>query len=223
MAIEQVLTSVLTDPQVLIAWAVLVVSSLAVLGYDLYANNRAIAPLMKFVWVLTVLYSGPIGLAIYAYSGRRQISQDSFWRKGFRSVAHCYSGCGAGEVLGVTVAAGILTLSQNPVIVITFTFAYIFGYAMTVGPLVQEGVGLKEALYDGFLSETPSITVMEVVAIGTDVWLAGDAHMGDVLFWSALIFSLTLGLVAAYPVNLFLIDRGVKEGMQNPADIDPVV
>ncbi|MFB6133526.1 MAG: DUF4396 domain-containing protein [Halanaeroarchaeum sp.] len=223
MAIEQTLESILTNPLVLGAWSVLVAISLAVLLYDLSANNRAIAPLMKFVWVLTVLYSGPIGLAIYAYSGRRQIAHDSFWRQGFRSVAHCYSGCGAGEVVGITLAAGVLALTQNPVIIITFTFAYVFGYAMTVGPLMQEGVGVREALLDAFWSETPSITVMEIVAIGTDVWLAGEAHMGDVLFWSGLIFSLSLGLAAAYPVNLYLIHRGVKEGMQNPADLDPVV
>lgn len=223
MALEQALQSALTNPQVLMAWTVLVALSLAILGYDLYTNNRAIAPLMKVVWGLTVLYSGPLGLAVYAYSGRRQIAHDSIWRKGFRSVAHCYSGCGAGEVVGITVAAGILALSQNPVIVITFTCAYIFGYAMTVGPLMQEGVGLHEALLDAFWSETPSITVMEVVAIGTDIWLAGEAHVGQVLFWSGLIFSLSLGLVAAYPVNLYLIHRGVKEGMQNPARLDPVV
>ncbi|MFB6109689.1 MAG: DUF4396 domain-containing protein [Halodesulfurarchaeum sp.] len=223
MAIEPALESVLTSPLVLGIWSVLVVSSLAVLGYDLSVNNRAIAPLMKFVWGLTVLYSGPIGLAVYAYSGRRQIARDSLWRRGFRSVAHCYSGCGAGEVVGITVAAGILALSQTPVVLITFTFAYIFGYAMTVGPLMQEGTGLSEALRDAFWSETPSITVMEIVAISTDIWLAGEALMGEVLFWSSLIFSLSLGLIAAYPVNLYLVHRGVKEGMQNPAELEPVV
>ncbi|MFB6095288.1 MAG: DUF4396 domain-containing protein, partial [Halodesulfurarchaeum sp.] len=100
---------------------------------------------------------------------------------------------------------------------------YLFGYALTVGPLMQEGVGLREAVRDALYSETPSITVMEIVAIGTDVWLAADAHMGQVLFWSSLVFSLSLGFVAAYPVNLWLISRGVKAGMQNPAELDPQV
>lgn len=43
--------------------------------------------------------------------------------------------------------------------------------------------------------------------------------MGDTLFWSALVFSLSLGLLVAYPVNLVLIRRGVKEGMMNPAEM----
>ncbi|MFB6070602.1 MAG: DUF4396 domain-containing protein [Halanaeroarchaeum sp.] len=223
MPLEATLRSLLTDPRVLLAWGILVALSVPTVLWDLYRNNRAVAPLMKFVWVLTVLYSGPLGLLAYWYSGRRQIGDDSLWRKGFRSVSHCYSGCGAGEVLGITVAAGILALDTGPVVVVTFTFAYVFGYALTVGPLLQEGVGLAEALRDAFYSETPSITVMEVVAIGTDVWLAAEAHMGEVLFWSSLIFSLSLGFVAAYPVNLYLIHRGVKEGMQDPSDLDPVV
>lgn len=31
------------------------------------------------------------------------LSHDSLWRRSFRSVAHCYSGCGAGEVYPLNV------------------------------------------------------------------------------------------------------------------------
>jgi hypothetical protein len=37
-----------------------------------------------------------------------------------------------------------------------------------------------------------------------------------VLFWTALLLSLTAGLLAAYPVNALLIRFGIKEGMMNP-------
>lgn len=171
---------------------------------------------MKFVWGLTVLYSGPLGLAVYWYAGRAQIPHDSLWRKGFRSVSHCYSGCGAGEVIGVILAAGILSLESTAVIAITFACAYVLGYALTVGPLVQGGVGIGEAMKDALYSETPSITIMEIAAIGTDIWLAGEAHITDVLFWSGLIFSLSIGFLIAYPVNVWLVNHSVKEGMQNP-------
>jgi hypothetical protein len=56
-------------------------------------NNHQIGSIMKLVWFMIVLYSGLLGLMIYFNSGRRQISRDSLWRKGFLSVAHCYSGC----------------------------------------------------------------------------------------------------------------------------------
>ena len=61
---------------VLGVWSVLVALSLGVLVRDLRANNEALGSLMKYVWGFTVLYSGPIGLAVYWYSGRTQISQN---------------------------------------------------------------------------------------------------------------------------------------------------
>lgn len=216
MSLQQTLQNVLTNPTFLATWIAFVLASEAVLLWDLWTNNGEMKSLMKLVWVLTVLYSGPLGLAIYWYSGRQQIAHDSFWRKGFRSVAHCYSGCGAGEVTGLVLTVGILALANFYVIAITFGFAYLFGYLMTVGPLVQEGVSWGQAIKDALYSETASITVMEIVAISVDIWLAGEATMGDVLFWSSLFFSLSLGLIAAYPVNLVLIYYSVKEGMMNP-------
>ncbi|WP_435180387.1 DUF4396 domain-containing protein [Halorussus sp. AFM4] len=219
MGIEQALENVLTNPTYLAAWGVVVAASLAVLVWDLWANNSELKGLMKFVWGFTVLYSGPLGLVGYWFSGRTQIDHDSFWRKGFRSVSHCYSGCGTGEVLGVSMAVGLFAFKTTGTVILTFALAYLFGYALTVGPLLQEGVGLREALWDAFYSETASITVMEIVAISTDIWLAGEAALGDVLFWTSLVFSLTMGLLAAYPVNLLLIRFGVKEGMMNPAEM----
>ena len=217
MAIKQALQNVLTNPTFLAAWGVVVAASLAVLVWDLRTNNSELKSLMKFVWGFTVLYSGPLGLAGYWWSGRTQIDHDSLWRKGFRSVSHCYSGCGSGEVLGVSIAVGLLAFKTTGTVVLTFALAYLFGYALTVGPLLQEGVGLGEALKDAFYSETASITVMEVVAISIDIWLAGEAGIGEVLFWTSLVFSLSMGLLAAYPVNIALIYLGVKEGMMNPA------
>ncbi len=42
------------------------------------------------------------------------------------------------------------------------------------------------------------------------------ARIGGPVFWGALIISLSMGLLAAYPVNVLLIRFGVKEGMHNP-------
>jgi hypothetical protein len=210
--------AVLSDPRVLSVWALLVGISLAVLVRDLRAGNPGLAPLMKAVWLLTVLYSGPLGLAGYYYSGRRQISRDTLWRRGFRSVAHCYSGCGAGEVAGVMIAAGLLGVTGWGMAALTFVLAYAAGFAMTAGPLAQEGMPWGQALWDAFYSETASITVMEVTAIGVDMAIAGSAGIGEPLFWSSLVVSLSAGLAAAYPVNVLLIRMGVKSGMHDPRE-----
>ncbi|WP_440991767.1 DUF4396 domain-containing protein [Haloarchaeobius baliensis] len=218
--VRHVMRPLLSDPLVMGIWAVLVVVSVGVLLWDIRERNQALPSLMKGVWTLVVLYSGPFGLGVYAYAGRTQISDDTLWRRGLRSTAHCYSGCGAGEVVGFVTLAGLLALESSLVITAgTFTLAYLFGYALTVGPLMQEGVGFGEAMLDALYSETPSITVMEITAIGTDLLLAGGAHIGDLLFWGALVFSLSIGFLAAFPVNAVLVHLGVKEGMKNPAEM----
>jgi hypothetical protein len=192
------------------------VLGVATLIRDLKTNNPQIAGIMQAVWVLTVLYSGLLGLAVYYYSGRKQIADDSIWRRGFRSVAHCYSGCGAGEIAGITLASAIALTATAGVVALTFSFAYLAGLALTIGPLMSDGMPLGQATKDAIYSESASIVVMEAVAITVDLTLAGEATMADVRFWSSLYLSLAAGLLAAYPVNVFLIDWGVKEGMHDP-------
>lgn len=212
------LNSLLSNGVVLSVWAAMVILSLLALIRDLRTHNPQVMSLMKAVWFMTVLYSGPVGYWLYFISGRKQISNNSLWRKAVRSVAHCYSGCGAGELIGVLIAAGMLSLGNTAVAVITFVLAYIFGYGMTLGPLLQDGVPLKRALIDTFYSDTATIAVMELTAISLDLWLAANTGIGDLLFWGSLIFSLSVGLLAAYPVNVLLVYWGIKEGMGDPRD-----
>ncbi|PSO70723.1 MAG: copper oxidase [Cyanobacteria bacterium QS_3_48_167] len=215
-AFIETLRAIISNPVLLSIWAALVVLSLWYVTRDLTRKNTGLMPLMKVVWFLIVLYSGPIGLAVYRYSGRKQIPQDSLWRRTFRSDAHCYSGCGLGEIIGVTLTVGLLGLSNLWVALITFACAYIIGFSLTIGPLLQGGESLTSAISDSFWGETASITGMEVAAIGVDLWLAGDARMGNLLFWGSLIVSLIVGFFIAYPINALLIRFGVKEGMMNP-------
>ncbi|QFU07274.1 hypothetical protein PARPLA_01203 [Rhodobacteraceae bacterium THAF1] len=200
----------------LAGWLVLTIPSLVILIRDLRSKNAHLMSLMKVVWALTVVYSGPVGLAVYWLTGRKEISDDGIWRRGARSVAHCYSGCGMGEIIGVTVAVGVIAAPTWGVALITFTLAFTFGILLTVGPMMQEGTKFRPALKDALIAETPSIVVMEAVAIGSDILISGDATIGEPLFWSALIVSLSFGLLAAYPVNVMLIRFGIKEGMMDP-------
>ncbi|PTY37299.1 copper oxidase [Saccharospirillum sp. MSK14-1] len=200
-------------------WLTLVVACLAWVIYDLRHSNRHIPSMMQWVWALTVLYSGPIGLVCYRYSGRKQIATDNLVRKGLRSVAHCYSGCGIGEILGVIISVGFFALGNLPAAMITFVLAYVFGFALNIGPMMQSGMTFRDAFKGAFFAESISIVVMESVAITTDIYLGGDAGMGDALFWSSLYVSLSLGLFAAWPANILLIHLGIKGGMGDPRDV----
>lgn len=201
-------------------WVVLTSGSLLIAVLDLYRNQPNIPQLMKIVWTLTVLYSGPVGLGIYWFAGREQISADSLWRRGLRSTAHCYSGCGFGEVLGIFVGTAILGIYGFELAALTFSLAFLFGYALTVGPLLQNGVPLPEAVTDTLYTETGSIAVMEIAAISFDLFATkgGTVSLTDPLFFTSLFLSLSVGYWAAYPVNLLLLRFGVKSGMGDPTD-----
>lgn len=45
-------------------WLLLVTASVAWVVYDLRTNNTHIASIMQWVWILTAVYSGPVGLYI---------------------------------------------------------------------------------------------------------------------------------------------------------------
>ncbi|MCA8880641.1 MAG: DUF4396 domain-containing protein [Rhodobacteraceae bacterium] len=211
---------ILSDPFVLAIWVAAMLASLAIVVWDLSVNNSHLMSLMKLVWTLTVLYSGPLGLAIYCFSGRKSIATDSELRRGFRSVAHCCSGCGMGEFIGVSIAVGLFSLANWPTAAITFVLACLFGFGLTVGPMMQDGATFANAARDALIAETPSIAVMEIVALAADLNVAGNATMADVIFWSSLILSLSCGLIAAWPVNVALIHWGVKKGMMDPRMAD---
>ena len=111
--VRDIMKPILSDPFVMGIWALMVVVSVGVLLWDIRSRNTELPSMMKGVWALVVLYSGPFGLAVYWYSGRAQISNDSLWRQGFRSTAHCYSGCGAGEAVGFALLTGVLALQST--------------------------------------------------------------------------------------------------------------
>jgi hypothetical protein len=217
--LRQMFQPFLSSPIVLGVWLVLIAVSLGVLWWDLWERNHVIGSLMKLVWTLSVLFSGPIALAVYWWTGRTQIDHDSVWRGGWRSTSHCYSGCGIGEVVGVSLASAVFGFGVFGVVVLTFALAYFFGYLFNIGPLLQDGVPFREALTDTAYSETLSITGMEIAAIGADLILAPSASITDITFWTALFLSMTIGYFLAYPLNLGLISRGVKGGMANPAEM----
>ena len=61
-------------------WAGLNAASLGVLWWDVHERNENLPSLMKLVWALVVVYSDLVGLAIYGYSGRTQMDDDSLWK-----------------------------------------------------------------------------------------------------------------------------------------------
>ena len=127
-----------------------------------------------------------------------------------QATIHCLTGCGIGEVLGLVIATW-LGWADLPSIALAVVLAFLFGYALTIGPLLRGGLPLRSAMRAAFLADTVSITVMEVVdnAILLAVPGAMMAGLLDPLFWGSLAFALGVAFVVTLPVNRWLVGRGL--------------
>lgn len=126
------------------------------------------------------------------------------------ATTHCLTGCAIGEVLGLVIAMQ-LGWHDFAAIALAVVLAYIFGYALTLRPLLASGMAVGSALGIAFAADTLSITVMEIVDNGVLLLIPGamDAGITSILFWGSLAVALAVAWVAAYPVNRWLIARGL--------------
>jgi hypothetical protein len=125
------------------------------------------------------------------------------------ATAHCLTGCAIGEVLGMVIGTA-LGWGDWSTIALAVALAFVFGYSLTLVPLLRSGVVLAAALPIALAADTVSIAVMEVVDNAVMLVVPGalEAGLADLLFWGSLAFSLAVAFVAAYPVNRWLIARG---------------
>ena len=128
-------------------------------------------------------------------------------RTAWSATLHCLTGCAIGEVLGMVIGTA-LGWGNAATIALAVVLAFMFGYALTLLPLLQ--MGLATAAKLALAADTASITIMEIVdnAIMLVIPGAMDAGLGSLLFWGSLAFSLAVAAVAAFPVNRYLIARG---------------
>jgi hypothetical protein len=130
-------------------------------------------------------------------------------RTAFMATLHCLTGCAIGEVLGMIVGTA-LGWGNAATIALAVTLAFLFGYSLTMLPLVRAGLALGIALPLAFASDSLSIAVMELADNGIMMAVPGamDARLGDPLFWGALGAALVVAFAFAYPLNRHLIARG---------------
>jgi hypothetical protein len=130
-------------------------------------------------------------------------------RTAISATIHCLTGCAIGEVLGLVIATA-LGWGNTASAALSIALAFVFGYSLTMLPLLRSGMGLREAVPIGFASDTFSIATMETIDTATILLIPGAmaAGLGDPLFWGSLAGALFLAFWAALPVNRWLIARG---------------
>lgn len=122
---------------------------------------------------------------------------------------HCLTGCAIGEISGLIIGTAF-GLSNIATITLAVGLAFVFGYSLSIWPLLKGGLSLKAALSIALAADTLSITVMEIVDNGVMLAVPGAMESGLVnpVFWLALALALAVAFFAALPVNDYLIKRG---------------
>ena len=146
-------------------------------------------------------------MTAHAHAGRD--TGQSLNRLALSATVHCLTGCAIGEVLGMIIATA-LGWGNAASIAISVALAFVFGYSLTLGPVLRANVPFRRAAGLAVASDTLSITTMEIVDNAFILIVPGAiaAGLGDALFWWSLGVSLLIAFVAAFPINRWLIARG---------------
>ncbi len=221
----------------MIAWISLVaalVTAGAVL-FDVYGRGyRQRMGVMEAVWPVTALYFGPLAWLAYKHWGRPNsprfqsdrgagLEYDEPVSVGI-GVSHCGAGCTLGDIVGawLVFVAGweLLGLALPAEYIADFALAFALGIAfqyLSIAPM--RGLGLREGIVAALKADTVSLTAFEIGLFG---WMAvmqlvlfTDPHLtpNHAAYWFLMQIGMIFGFITAYPVNVWLIRRGVKEAM----------
>jgi hypothetical protein len=136
-------------------------------------------------------------------------SSAALTRTAVSATLHCLTGCAIGEVLGMVIGTA-LGWGNWPTVALAVALAFLFGYSLTITPVLRAGVPLGSAVKVALAADTVSIAVMEIVDNAFVLLVPGamEAGLASWLFWVTLVASLAIAFVVTVPVNRAMIGRG---------------
>lgn len=209
---------------VLLVWFTLTAFSVIYVAYDSITNNPEMK-VMKWGWILVTLYLGPIALFLYIMSCKEPAPEtheefvNPLWKQSLGSTIHCV----AGDATGIIVAAAITGAFGLPMW-IDLIGEYVGGFAF--GLLIFQSLFMKDMMGGSYLKavrhslypEWVSMNFMMAAMFPTMVLLMMGRDMramepSQLVFWGAMSAAVGAGLLLAYPVNTWMVAKGLKHGM----------
>ncbi len=194
------------------------------MGWDVFFNNPEMK-VMRLGWLLVTLYLGPIGLFLYVMSCKEPVpgTHEEFirplWKQGLGSAIHCV----AGDATGILVAAVITGLLGLPMwidMIVEYVAGFGFGLLIFQALFMKDMMGgsYLEALRRTVFPEWVSMNFMMAGMFPTMVVLMMGRDMRameptQLLFWGTMGAAVGIGLLTCYPVNVWLVNKGLKHGM----------
>ena len=116
-------------------------------------------------------------------------------RLALRATLHCLTGCAIGEVLGM-VLGGAMRWTPAATIALSVILAFLFGYFLTLRPLLAAGIPPRRAMGLAIASDTASIGIMEIVDNLVMLVIPGAMSAGPAtaLFWISLALAVLAGI-----------------------------
>jgi hypothetical protein len=95
-------------------------------------------------------------------------------------------------------------------IALSVVLAFLFGYTLTLRPVVGAGVGFRRAAGIAFAADTMSIAIVEAVDNGFVLVVPGamQADLGNAKFWWSIGLGFVVALGPTFLANRWLIARG---------------
>ncbi len=210
----------------LILWFIATGLSFFYVLWDQLTNTPSVK-IMKLAWLLVILYTGPFGLIFYLLGCRkpRQRSHDDFikdpWKQGLGSEIHCV----AGDATAIILAAALLHYASLPngwEAVIEYCAAWLFGLLIFQALFMRSMYpSYFEAVKGTVFAETVSMNFIMAGMIPTVLIIkkyfpeASDPF--SLRFWGMMSIATIIGSIFAYPINLWMVKKGIKHGMMSAA------
>ena len=210
-------------------WLVVAVLSAAYVAWDQFHGNPE-PSVMKWGFVLVTLYMGPIGLLLYVMADKepRPGEHEEFikplWKQGVGSTVHCV----AGDATGIIVAAVITAVVGLPMwqdLIVEYLAGFLFGLLIFQALFMRRMMGgtYLQNVRRSFLPELISMNCMMAGMAPVMVALMMGRDMramwpGEPLFWMVMSLGIIAGFAIAYPVNVWMVARGMKHGLMTERD-----
>lgn len=203
-----------------VIWIVAALASAASILWDIIREQRALMPVMKWVWPITALYLGPFAIWTYRSLGLAPKSEDEpFWRYVFKGVTHCGGGCTLGDIVGewavFWIGWTIAGVALWPEPIVDFALGIMFQY-FAIAPMRH--LGVRAGIVAALKADTLSLTAFEVglfawMALSSFVFFQHNLHPDHPVSWFMMQVGMTIGFATSFPMNWWLIKQGIKEKM----------
>jgi hypothetical protein len=137
------------------------------------------------------------------------LAEQNLNRAAFSATTHCLTGCAIGEVVGMAIAVAF-GWGNAAQIVLAIVLAFVFGYTLTLWPVLRAGLSFRQATGVALAADTVSIAIMEAVDNLFVLAVPGaiDAGLSDAKFWWSIGLGFVIAFGPAWAANRWLIARG---------------